>query len=114
MAVESIVVNILKIIFVVLAGHVVLTKIIPMLDAMLKGLIKETKVVDNFTSLLGVLVFVLVGVKIIEFATATQNTVIGYLSVVQPGFDFILDLVPYFGYIFAAAVVIVALRGIKR
>ena len=114
MSLESFIVNILKIVFVVLGGHIILTKVIPLLDSMLKNLIKDNKVVDNFTSLLGILVFVLVGTKIIEFAVATENTVIGYLSVIQPGLDLILSLVPYFGYIFAAAVVIIAVKGIKK
>ena len=114
MSVETIIVNILKIVFVVLAGHVALTKIIPMVDAMLKGLIKENKVVDNFTSLLGIFVFVLVGIKIIEFGVATQNTVITYLEIIKPGFELIQSLVPYFGYIFAGVVVIIAVRGIKK
>ena len=106
--------SILKIIFVIVAGHIALTKIIPLVDEMLKALIKETKVVDKFTSLLGVLVFVMVGVKIIEFAAVTQNKVISYLSVIQPGLDLLLSLVPYFGYIFAATVIIIAARSFKK
>ena len=114
MGVEIFIVNILKIVFVIIAGHLAITKIIPLLDEMLKALIKEKKIVDKFTSLLGVLVFVLVGAKIIEFAEATQNQVISYLSVIQPGLDLLLGLVPYFGYVFAATVVIIAVRGIKK
>src|SRR3989344_4445591 len=110
MGIETFIVNLLNIAFVVVAGHIAITKIIPLLDGMLKSLIKETKAVDNFTSLLGVLVFVLVGVKVIEFAVATQNSVIGYLTVVKPGLELLLNLVPYFGYIFAGAVAIIALR----
>ena len=114
MGVETIILNILKIAFVVLAGHIALTKIIPILDEMLKSLLKDNKIVDSFTSLLGILVFVLVGKSVIEFATATENKVIAYLSVLKPGVDLLLSLIPYFGYIFAAAVVIIALKGIKK
>ena len=114
MAFEIFVVNLLNIVFVVLAGHIALTKIIPLLDGMLKQLVKETKAIDNFTSLLGILVFVLVGLKIIEFAVATQNKVISYLSVVKPGLDLLLSLVPYLGYVFAGAIIIIALRGIRK
>ena len=114
MALEPFITNILKIVFVILGGHILITKVIPLLDELLKSLIKENKVVDNFTSLLGVLVFVLVGVKIIEFATATGNKVISYLDVIKPGLELILGMVPYFGYIFAAAVVVIALKGLKK
>ena len=114
MAVSLIVTNILKIVVVILAGHVTLTKIIPMMDELLKGLIKENKVVDNFTSLLGVFVFVLVGMKIVDLAVLTENKVISYLSILKPGLELIHSLVPYFGYVFAGAVVIIAVRGFKK
>ena len=114
MSVESVIINILKIAFVVLAGHILLTKVIPLLDDMLKSLIKENKAVENFTSLLGILVFVLVGLKVIELAVATENKIIAYLSILKPGVEMILSLVPYLGYIFAGAVLIIALKGIKK
>jgi len=114
MSAESFIVNLLKIVFVVLAGHIALTKIIPLVDDMLKGLIKDTKVVDKFTSLLGILVITLAGIKIIEFAVATENKVVGYLSVLSPGLEFIKGLVPYFGYVFAAVVIIVAARSLRK
>ena len=114
MSAETFIINLLKIISVVAAGHIILTKIIPLLDDMLKGLIKDNKVVDKFTSLLGVLVIVLASVKLIEFAVATENKVIGYLTVLKPGLELILSLVPYFGYIFAALVLIIAARSFKK
>ncbi len=114
MSAEAFIINLLKIISVVVAGHITLTKIIPLLDDMLKGLIKDNKVADRFTSLLGILVIVLASTKIIEFAMATGNKVIGYLDVLKPGLEFVLSLVPYFGYVFAALVLIVAARGFKK
>ncbi|MEK6937128.1 MAG: hypothetical protein AABW58_03600 [Nanoarchaeota archaeon] len=114
MGVEAFIVNLLKIVSVVVAGHVTLTKIIPLLDDMLKGLIKDNKVVDRFTSLLGILVVVLASVKIIEFAMATGNKVIEYLDVLKPGLEFVLNLLPYFGYVFAAIVLIIAVRSFKK
>lgn len=114
MSAENIIVNILKIIFVIIGGHITLTKIIPLLDDMLKSLIKETKAVDKFTSLLGIFVFVIVGVNIINFAVATENKVISYLSVIKPAFELIIGLVPYFGYIFAATVLIITVKSFKK
>ncbi len=114
MGFEIFLVNFLKIVFVIVAGHIAITKIIPLIDDMLKALIKETKVVDRFTSLLGILVIVVFGSKIIEFAMATENKVVSYLSVVKPGFDLLLSLVPYFGYIFAAAVVIISVKSFRK
>jgi len=114
LALEDFIVNLLKIVFVVLAGHISLTKVIPLLDGILKELVKEKKAVDNFTSLLGILVFVMVGIKIVEFALATQNKIISYLSVVKPGLDLLLSLVPYLGYIFAGMVLLIALRNFRK
>jgi hypothetical protein len=114
MGAEIFIVNLLKIISVVIAGHITLTKIIPLIDDMLKGLIKENKVVDSFTSLLGILVIVLASIKIIEFAMAMQNKVIGYLEVLKPGLELILSLAPYFGYVFAALVLIIAVKNFRK
>ncbi len=114
MSVETIIINILKIIVVIVSGHIILTKIIPLVDDMLKNLVKETKVVDKFTSLLGILVIVLVGIKITELAVATQNKVISYLEIIKPGFELMSSLVPYLGYIFAATVLIITVRSFKK
>lgn len=114
MGAENFIVNLLKIISVVVAGHIALTKIIPMLDDILKNLTKDNKVVDKFTSLLGILVIVLASVKIIELALAIGNKVISYLDVLKPGLEFILSLVPYFGYIFGALVILIAVRSFKK
>ncbi|MBI2671762.1 hypothetical protein HYX16_02415 [Candidatus Woesearchaeota archaeon] len=114
LALEEYIVNLLKIVFVVLAGHISLTKVIPLLDGLLSELIKEKKAVDNFTSLLGILVFVLVGMKIVEFALATQNKIISYLSVVKPGLDLLMSLSSYFGWILAGAVVVLGLRSFRK
>ncbi len=114
MSAESFIINLLKIVSVVLAGHIALTKIIPMMDDLLKGLIKEPKVVDRFTSILGILVIALAGIKIIELAAATQNKVVGYLSVLTPGLEFITGLVPYLGYVFAAIVIIISARSLRK
>lgn len=114
MGFETFIVNLLKIVSIVVAGHITLTKIIPLLDDILKGFIKDNKVVDRFTSLLGILVIVLASIKIIEFAMAMQNKVIGYLDVLKPGLELILSLVPYFGYVFGALVLIIAVRNFRK
>ena len=114
MSTEIFVVNLFKIISIVVAGHITLTKILPLLDEMLQSLVKENKVVDKFTSLLGILVIVLASLKIIEFAMSMQNKVISYLDVLKPGLEFVLSLVPYFSYVFAALVLIIAVRSFKK
>lgn len=113
MVVETWVVTLLKVVFVIVAGHIAITKIVPLLDEFLSGFIKNEKAVDSFTSLIDIFILVLVGTKIIEFLLETENPVLSYFSALQPSFELLNALFSYLQWILLALIAIVALKYFK-
>src|SRR3989344_28582 len=106
MAAEIIAINILKIVFVILGGHIAITKIVPLLNDFLDSFIKDKKAVDSFTSLIDIFILVMVGLKIFEFITAIDNKLLAYLTVLQPGFEVVSSLFTYLQWILLALIAV--------
>ncbi|MEK6934648.1 MAG: hypothetical protein AABW46_02110 [Nanoarchaeota archaeon] len=113
MAVEAIAINILKIVFVIIGAHIAITRVVPLLDDFLISFIKDKKSVESFTSLVDIFILVLVGLMIIEFALATENSFVSYIEVIKPGFDLIMQLFDYLKWILVVLIGVVALKNIK-
>jgi len=113
MAAEIIAINILKIVFVILGGHIAITRVVPLLNDFLLSFIKDKQSVESFTSLIDILILVLIGTKIIEFALATGNTYLAYIEVLKPGFDLIMSLFDYLKWILVVLIGVVAIKNIK-
>jgi len=113
MAAEIIAINILKIVFVIIGGHVAITRVVPLLNDFLLSFIKDRKSVESFTSLIDIFILALVGLKIVGFAIATENPFASYLTVIQPGFDLIMILFDYLKWILVVLIGVVAIKNIK-
>ena len=61
MTTEIIAINILKIVFVIIGGHVVITRVVPLLNDFLLSFIKDKKSVESFTSLIDIFILAIVG-----------------------------------------------------
>ncbi len=114
MAVEIWVTNILKILFLILGAHIAITKVVPLLNDFLLSFISDKKSVDSFTSLIDIYILAIVGLKIVEFALAIENKYIGYIGVLQPGFEVLTTLFSYLQWILLALIAVVALKKSKN
>lgn len=113
MTTEIIAINILKIVFVIVGGHIAITRVVPLLDDFLASFIKDKQSVESFTSLVDIFILVAIGLKIVEFALATENTFAGYISVIKPAFDLIMQLFDYLKWILVVLIGVVALKNLK-
>ncbi len=113
MAVEVWVLNILKIIFIIIGGHVAITKVVPLLNDFLLSFIKDKKSVDSFTSLLDIYILSIVGLKIVEYVLNIDNFALNYLESIKPGFEILTQLFSYLQWILLALIVVVALKNYK-
>jgi len=111
---EVIVLNILKIIFVVVATHIGLTKLVPMLEQVLGMSISDKKALDGLTSLLSILVLVLAGKTIVDLAKLTEIQILSYLDIFTPALELLFKLVPYFAWVLAGLVVILGIKGLSK
>ena len=111
---EVIVLNILKIIFVIVATHIGLTKLVPMLEQVLGMSISDKKALDGLTSLLSILVLVLAGKTIVDLAKLTEIQILSYLDIFTPALELLFKLVPYFAWVLAGLVVILGIKGLSK
>lgn len=113
MAVELWIISILKVVFVIIGGHIAITKVVPLLNDFLLSFIKDNKSVDAFTSLIDIFILVIVGLKIVEFLLEIDNSIINYIAAIQPGFEILSTLFSYIQWILLALIVVVALKHYK-
>lgn len=113
MAAELWVMNILKIVVAVIAVHLTLTKIIPLIQDFLMPYV-DKKATDAFTSLLGVIIIVIGGSAIVSFIIAIGDSTIGYLGVIGAGFDVVLKFFEYIQYGLIAVLAFAVLKNWKK
>jgi len=113
MGAEIWIVSVLKIVFIILAGHIAITKIVPLLNDFLLSFIKDRRSVNSFTSLIDIFILVTVGLKIIEITLEVENKALTYLNILKPGFELIVSLFTYLQWILLALILVVALKAYK-
>lgn len=106
------VVNLLKIVFVIVGAHLAITKVLPMLKDTLSGF--DRKVANGLISLFAVLIIVFAGLAIFEFIEATGSKALSYLLVIKPAFDIVFSLEYYLKYVILGVIVILGLKAFKR
>lgn len=110
MAFEIWMLTILKVVAAIIGGHLAITKLLPALKNVLSSSIKKEDLTTSVISVLMVYTGVLVLKFIIESITATENKYLSYASVLLPGTEVILMLVPYVIYLMVAAVIVAGLK----
>lgn len=110
MALEIWLLTILKIIAVIIGGHLAITKMLPVLKKVLNSFIKKDEITVSVISIFIFYVGVLAAKFVIGFLTATGNKYLGYINVLLPGVEIILTITPYVLYFMTAAVIVVGLK----
>jgi len=113
MAVDIWITFILKLIFVLLAGHIAITKIVPLINDFLLSFIKDKNAVNSFTSLIDIFILVIIGLQIMSLVTEINNGYLNYIVVLQPALDAIKSLFAYLQWILLVLIAVVALKNIK-
>ena len=96
---------ILKIIAIIIAGHLAITKLLPILKDVLSSYIRKGTVVTGVLYIFLFYIGVLVLEFIVNFLPETGNKYLIYLDILTPGVDLILKVIPYIVYFMLASVV---------
>ncbi|MEK6922786.1 MAG: hypothetical protein AABX08_03240 [Nanoarchaeota archaeon] len=104
---------ILKIIIILIAGHIAITKIVPLLNDFLLSFIKDKSSVNSFTSLIDIFILVLVGAQIVNFVQETDSVALSYISILEPAFNVLKEIFVYLQWILLALIVVVAIKNLK-
>ena len=113
MAVDLWVINLLKIVIVLAAAHLSITKIIPLLSTFLQNVTKDEQSINSFISLLDIFILALVGAKVVEYCLAIGNSMLNYIGVLAPAFELVIDIFKYLQWILVILLAVVALKKYK-
>lgn len=102
--------TILKIVAVIIGGHLAITKLLPALKNVLASFIKKEGFIASIISIFIFYVGILVLKFIIDFLAATGNKYLGYATVLVPGVEVILTVIPYVFYFMVGAVIVAGLK----
>lgn len=103
----------LQVIILVLATHFLLTKLLPKLKELLESYVDE----DDAKTLALFIAFILIvlAVKIlVDLLLALNNSIVNYVSVVNPGLNLLVGFLPYFQWILVAVIVLIGLSYMKK
>ena len=100
----------LKIIAVVIGGHLAINKMLPVLKNVLSSFIEKEEFLTGIISVLMFYVGVLVLRFIVDFLVEIGNKYLSYVEVLLPGIEVILAVIPYVIYFMIAAVVVAGLK----
>lgn len=102
--------TILKIVAVIIGGHLAVTKMLPALKNVLASFIKKPEFIASVISIFIFYVGILVLKFVIDFLAMTENKYMGYVTVLLPGVEVILTILPYIMYFMIAAVIVAGLK----
>ena len=114
MAVDIWVSTILRIIFILAATHISLTKIIPMVQDFLSSIFKDKKTLDGITSLFGILVLILAVKELLPAIETLNNNILNYLLTLEPALTVLLNFVYYLQFIILAVFVVAVFKAYKK
>ncbi len=112
-SVEIWIITVLGIFSALVAGHLILTKILPRIKSSMDLAIKDNIAVESLMVIFFVYIALFVIRKILELVVATNESWVKYITAIKPGIDVLTDLLPYLGVFMIAVMVAVAIKQRK-
>tara|TARA_Y100000034_G_scaffold130902_1_gene190481 strand:- start:1481 stop:1828 length:348 start_codon:yes stop_codon:yes gene_type:complete len=113
MATELWVINILGIVFAIIAALIIIIKILPRLRDLADPIIGSESALSGLMSLLVILVYILLFAGIINLLKNIDNKFLNYVTILDPGVDLFVAMIPFFKWIVFALVLGLAAKYIK-
>lgn len=107
------VITILGIFSAIIAGYLIITRVLPKIKNALDLALKDQVVTEGLMMIFFFYVIFFVIRKGIEVVVATQEVWVKYFAIIKPGIDILTDLLPYIGIFMIAVTVGVAIARKK-
>ncbi len=104
------IITILGMFSAIIAGHLILTKILPRIKASMDLAIKDNIAVESLMVIFFVYIALFVIRKVLELIAATNEDWVKYITAIKPGVDVLTDLLPYLGVFMIAVMVAVTIK----
>jgi len=112
--VAEIVINGLGIIFAIVAALLIIIKVLPRIRDVADPIIANEGAINGLMSLLVILVYILLFVGIINLIRNIDNQYLNYISVLDPGVNLFVAMLPYFKWLIFALVLGLSAKYIKK
>ncbi|MAF51064.1 MAG: hypothetical protein CMH64_03140 [Nanoarchaeota archaeon] len=114
MAADIWVINVLGIVFAIVAALLIIIKILPRIRDIADPILGNDEAINGLMSLLVILVYILLFVGIINLIKNIDNPYLNYVSVLDPGVNLFVSLLPYFKWLIFALALGLAAKYIKK
>lgn len=109
-----VVVSILGSILVLVAGHFIITKVLPLLKDLLKSIIKDEKAINALLSIFIIYVAVFAIGKLIPLLVLLEfDLLTKFTEIINPGLALLLDVVPYLQWLVLGVIVVIGLKNYR-
>ncbi len=103
---------ILKIVGVIIGGHLAITKLLPQLKKTLSVFVKREELITSIVSVMIFYVAMLVLKSVISVSATIENMYLGYVNVLLPGVEVVLSVTPYVLYFLMATVIVAGISSV--
>jgi len=105
--------TIFKILFLSAGSYLALWQIIPMLEDFLGGFIKDEKALDGLMSIIVIFAGIFILSTLLNLLIETGSKALGYLNVVSPTLEFLMNLINPLKWVLLAGIVVMGLKNLK-
>ena len=102
---------ILTLLFILIGGHLVITKIYPHLRNLLKLILKDDNATNPIMALLIIIVMIIVASKLIAQLLSLNNVYLNIFGVLDPSVAVLKEIIPYIIYLLVGIIITL---GIKK
>ena len=113
MAFENWMLLILKVVVILIGGHLAITRLMPNMKNTLAQVVKNEELLTGSVSTLIFFIGVIAAKLILQSVSVVGNKYVSYLTVLLPGVDVILTIIPYVVYFLVAAIIVSAFKSQK-
>lgn len=105
---------VLNIVFLLVAGHIALTMLLPKLRTILVGAVGKEELVNAVIYLFVVYIIIFVVKKLVDIVVAVGNSFLNLIAMLNPGLEILILLLTYLQWIVLGAVLVIGLKGVKK
>ncbi len=110
MSLEIWIMSVSSCIAIVIGGWIMITHIFPIIETMIKPVIKDKKSLGAFMALLNIVILWMVAQGIVIYLLRIDNVYLNYLDIFSAGLDVFLEFLPYLKWVILGWFLILALK----
>tara|TARA_Y100000034_G_C6863881_1_gene393488 strand:- start:1121 stop:1465 length:345 start_codon:yes stop_codon:yes gene_type:complete len=106
MVVGAIATAVINAVFVIIAGFILISKILPKISDLIQGAnVQDNRIISGVMGLLIIAIYILVINGVLKILSVVENQYLGYLNYLNEGVSILVSFLPYIQWIVVAALI---------